>query len=167
MTVFTQEFYALKEQYRQDHEYRNRMGNCQLCGQNIKDRSVALYQGLIDCLYKVYCFCGEKRVHEFRMKDIKHLLGKNEYARFGDLIRFGGLVYKPKGDTEQSEKAFYGLNMERCKEFFSGQREIPVQITLNQLTNEILDAKYVKVGNFPELSQMLTAQGFYDYQKII
>lgn len=165
MDAYTQEFYALGSRYKTDKTFRNNIGNCQLCGQNIKDREVGLYQGLIDALYAVYCWCGEKRKHEFHTKEIKHLLGKNEYARFGDLVRFGGIVYKPEGD-DGKEKGLFGINMARAKEFFAGTRQIPVWIVLNQLTNEIEDAKYVSVGEFPSLVQLLNEKGLYDYEKI-
>lgn len=141
-----------------DREYRNNISNCPVCGSNIQDRTVSLYKGLIQALYDVYCWCGKERRHEFDTKDIKHLLGKNEYARFGDLVRFGGLVYK-------REKAQYGLNMKRCKDFFHGDYKIPVQITLNQITNEIIDRHDVSVGEFPDLAFFLNERGLYDYEK--
>lgn len=150
----------LKEKVLQE---RNEMCKCPLCNQNIKDRKVTLYKGLIDALYQVYCWCGKNKCHEFRTKDIKHLLGKNEYARFGDLVRFGGIVYKPKDEYNQSHKAEFGLNMARAKSFFIGEYEIPVQITLNQITNEIIDSTYVKINDFPELSKLLDENGLYDY----
>jgi hypothetical protein len=157
--AFSPGFYSLAQQYKTDATLRARVKHCQLCGQNIEDRHAALYKGLIEALYQVYCWCGEKKCHEFTRHDIAHLLrnGSN-FARFGDLIRFGGLVYK-RGRVK------YGLNMGRCKEFFRGERQIPVQITLNQLTNEIIESRYVKVGDFPELSSFLGSNGMYDYEK--
>jgi hypothetical protein len=165
MNYATPEFYAMKAQMASDSALRNRIGNCPMCGANIKDRTVTIFRELIDALYEVYKWCGEKRVHEFSMKDIRHLLGRNEYARFGDLVRFGGIVYKPKIEGS-SEKAHYGMNMARAKEFFSGNYEIPIEITLNQITNEIIGSKYVKVTDFPTLSQMITEKGLYDYNKL-
>lgn len=148
------------------HEARNRIGNCPFCNSNIKDRKVALYKELIDALYGVYCYLGRKRKHDFEMKEIKHLLGKNEYARFGDLVRFGGLIYKPKlyGKTR---KAYYGLNMQRAREFFAGSRTIPVQITLDQITNEIVDETPCYITEFPRLKSILNKEGLYDYEKDI
>lgn len=166
MNYATQEFYQFKEQLKVDNECRNSVGNCPLCGQNIKDRTVTLFRELIDALYEVYKWCGEKRTHEFKMKDIRHLLGRNEYARFGDFVRFGGIIYKPKNDDGESEKASYGINMARAKQFFAGQYQIPIQITLNQITNEIIDAKYVTVADFPNLVQLITEQGLYDYERL-
>jgi hypothetical protein len=119
---------------------RNEIGKCELC----------------DALYRVYKYCGKNQIHEFKMKDIRDLLGRNEYARFGDLVRFGGLVYKP-----EHVKASFGINMSRAKEFFYGLREIPIWIRINQLTGEIIDSKYVKIGDFPELKDLLTKDGLY------
>lgn len=144
------------------HEHRNEIGRCPYCNGSIKDRKVTLYKGLIDALYRVYCWCGKNRRHEFRTKDIKNFLGKNEYNRFGDLVRFGGIVYKPRLQGE-TEKAWYGINMGRAKEFFSGTREIPLQITLDQMTGEIIDEVRCGVNDFPELSALLTKEGLYDY----
>lgn len=145
------------------HAHRNEMGECPYCGASIKDRKVALYKGLIDALYKIYCWCGKHKRHEFETKEIKDFLGKNEYARFGDLVRFGGIVYKPKVEGESS-KAVFGINMVRAKEFFSGQRDIPLQITLDQISGEIIDEIRGKVGDFPELSEFITSNGLYDYE---
>lgn len=150
-----------------DGKLRNGLCHCPLCGQNIADRKVALYRELIEALYEVYKWCGKNKRHEFSTKEIRHLLSRNNYARFGDLVRFGGLVYKFKKENGKRRKAFYGLNMARCKEFFAGTRSIPVQITLNQLTNEIIDSQYVTVSDFPKLKDLLTNQGFYDYEKIV
>ena len=142
-------------------EARNTIKECPICGSNIQDRNVSLYKGLITALHAVYCWLGEKQRHEFEMKEIKHLLGKNEYARFGDLVRFGGVVYKTKDDNGKKRKAMYGMNMQRAKDFFKGERQIPVQITINQITNEIEDSKYITVNDFPELQTMLNEDGLY------
>ncbi len=145
------------------HTNRNHMGNCPYCNGSIKDRKVAIYKGLVDSLYKVYQWCGKKGRHEFRMHDIRDLLGKNEYNRFGDLVRFGGIVYKPKL-YGKSEKAKYGINMQRAKEFFNGQREIPLQIVLDQISGEVLSSVNGKIGDFPELYKFLKENGLYDHE---
>lgn len=157
---------ALSEELERNPWLRNHLKRCPLCHSNIADRKVALYKELVDALYKVYVWCGKNRIHEFETKDIKGFLDKSNYARFGDLVRFGGIVYKPTGDDGETHKASFGINMSRAKEFFSGQREIPVQITLNQITNEIIDAHYVKIGDFPKLINLITAEGLYDYEKL-
>lgn len=142
---------------------RNSIKSCPCCNGNIQDRKLALYKELIDSLYQVYVWCGKNRRHEFEMHDIKFMLGKNEYARFGDLVRFGGLVYKPK-EEGKSRKAFYGINMTRAKEFFKGERDIPVQITLNQINDEIIDQTRCFVHDFPSLKTFIGQNGLYDYE---
>lgn len=157
---------GLKEKLSVDRFYRNELKFCPLCNSRIEDRTISLYKELISDLYKVYCWCGKNKRHEFKMKDIRHGLSRNNYARFGDLVRFGGLVYKFKDDNGKRIKGSFGLNMARCKEFFNGQRSIPLHITLNQITNEIIDSKYVTVRDFPELNSYLDQNGLYDYEKI-
>lgn len=156
-----------KDKLIHDGPYRNVIGRCPLCNANIQDRTVTLYKELIEALYRVYRHCGEHLKHEFETKEIKHLLGKNEYARFGDLIRFGGIIYKPKDENGKSRKAWFGINMARARQFFMGEYKIPVQIVLNQITNEILDAKYVTIYDFPLLRDMIDKDGLYDYEKVI
>lgn len=157
----TPENQAIKQKV---HDLRNEIGKCPFCNSCISDRKVSLYKELVDALYRVYCWLGQKRKHDFEMKEIRHLLGRNEYARFGDLVRFGGLIYKPKlyGKTK---KAYYGLNMARAKEFFAGNRTIPIQITLDQITNEIVGEVPCHVYDFPKLKELLRKDGLYDYEK--
>ena len=145
---------------------RNTLKSCPLCHSNIADRNVSLYKELIDSLYQIYIWCGKNKKHEFETKEITGYLDKNNYARFGDLVRFGGLVYKPKDSKGETRKAWFGLNMKRTKEFFAGIREIPAQITLNQITGEIIDSHYVKIGDFPVLSNFIKANGLYDYETL-
>lgn len=149
------------------HNNRNKLGHCPYCRGSIKDRKIALYKGLINSLYNIYCWCGKNRRHEFTTKDVKHLLGKNEYNRFGDLVRFGGIVYKPKMHGE-SKKGLFGINMERAKEFFNGQREIPMQIVIDQITGETIEVVATgKVGDFPELSAFINKDGLYDHEMLV
>ncbi len=146
------------------HDKRNAMGRCPYCNGNIKDRKIALYKGLINALYKVYVYCGQRRKHTFSTKEIKHLLGKNEYNRFGDLVRFGGIIYKPK-ISGVTKKGQFGMNMERAKEFFSGKIEIPIQISIDQITGETIEVlSKGKVNEFPDLSKLLTTDGLYDHE---
>jgi len=148
-----------------DEKLREKTATCPVCYSNIKDRKIALYAELIDALYEVYKWCGQFKRHEFETKEIKHLLGKNEYARFGDLVRFGGIVYKPRNADDKTRKGWFGINMQRAKEFFAGEREIPIQININQLNKEVIDKRYIKIGDFPKLATMLKDHGLYDYEK--
>ena len=156
-----------KERLAWDSKLRNKLKRCPVCNHNVADRKVTLYRELISALYEVYKWCGQKECHEFMTKDIKHLLSKNNYARFGDLVRFGGIVYKPKDkESGESRKALFGLNMARAKEFFRGERKIPVQITINPITKEIVDSEYVTIGEFPSLVELLDKDGIYDIKRI-
>ena len=137
-------------------EKRNSIKRCPVCGSNIQDRTVALFKELIFDLYKVYRQCELRNNYYFTMKDIRHLLNKNTYARFSDLCRFSGLVEKHK-------KNYYYLNSTKCEQFFKGELEIPVEITINQITNKIVSQKSITVEKFPELRTMLTQDGFYKY----
>lgn len=147
------------------HLNRNEIGRCPCCNGNIKDRTVSIYKGLVESMYKVYCYLGEKRKHEFKMKEIKHLLSKNDYARFGDLVRFGGILYKAKDEEGKREKGRYGMNMKRAKEFFNGERTIPMQIVIDQIKDEILEKTQVGINDIPELTAYLTENGLYDYER--
>lgn len=137
---------------------RNKVKRCPLCGNNIEDRTVTIYKDLVNDLYKVYKHCKQAGVYTFKMRDVKYLMSKNNYARFGDLSRFGDLVYK-------YAKGNYGLNMDKCLAFFKGIYKIPVQITINQITNEIVEKHEVDIQHFPELWQMLNGEGVYDNKK--
>jgi hypothetical protein len=130
---------------------RNILKKCPCCNGNIKDRTITLYTSLIKSLYTVCKWCRENDVHEFEMNKIKHLLSKNEYARFGDLVRFGGIVYK-------KEKASYGINMPRAVEFFAGKRQIPLYLVINQITNEVVESKMGYVQEIKPLKEWLKTE---------
>ena len=137
-------------------ERRNEIKRCPLCNSSIEDRTISLFKELIVDLYKVYKQCELRGNYYFTMKDIRHLLNKNTYARFSDICRFSGLVDKHK-------KNHYYLNSTKCEQFFRGELEIPVEVTINQIDNTIVSQKSITVDKFPELRTMLTQDGFYKY----
>lgn len=145
-----------------DPEFRNQVGFCPCCGANVKDRVITIYKELVEALYRVYRWCGEKQRHEFKMTDIKHLMDKSDYARFGDLIRCsGGIVYRPQDEEGNIHNGIYGMNMERAADFFHGRRPIPMQTILNQVTNQRLETHQVMVHELPRLYDLLQKDGFY------
>jgi hypothetical protein len=135
-------------------EQRNEIGRCPLCGANIQDRTIALFKELVMDLYKVYRQCELRNNYYFTMKDIRNLLTKNTYARFGDLVRFSGLVFK-------INKHNYGINQTRCEQFFKGELEIPVELTINQIDNSIVSKKCVSIKHFPNLIELLNKDCLY------
>lgn len=128
---------------------------CPTCGQNISPRRITLYKGLADALYRVYEWCLKNKVHEFTRKDIKHLmLDENCTARFGDWVMFGGLVYK-------DGKGNYGLNLERCKNFFENKLSIPSTILKDPITQTLEKTDYKTISEIQPLTDYLDVQGNY------
>lgn len=155
-----------KQKLLTDAAFRNHIKNCPMCGQSVEDRVITIYEDLIDQLYAIYCWCGEKKRHEFTTKEIKHLLNHNGYARFGDFVKCsGGILYRPEVDGKTT-KGVYGLNMARAKAFFRGEREMPMQVSLNQLTNEKRVLRTAKIGDFPTLTALLNEKGLYDHERL-
>ena len=116
---------------------------------NISEREIGLYSGMVSALWRVFKWCGEKEVHEFSRKDIKHLFAnENDTARFGDWVLFGGLVYKER-------KGRYGLNLDRCGDFFAGRYKIPTRVWKNPTTGQITQGEDVTIRQIPNLAAFL------------
>lgn len=156
-----------KQKLIDDREFRNQTGNCPMCNHSVKDRKVTLFAELIEAMHKVYRWCGEHKKHEFDMKEITHLLSKNCYTRFGNLKYIGGIIYPAKDpNTDKPRRGWYGMNMARAKEFFHGNRDIPVWVIINPITDEIIDEKRAKVDEFPQLKAYLDEHGQYDHERL-
>lgn len=129
---------------------------CPHCGQSINEREISLFKGMVDALFVVYTWCIQKGVNEFDRKDVKHLFkNENVSARFGDWVYFGGLVYK-------HGKGEYGLNLDRCEQFFLGKIAIPSRITKHPITGEIKKIEVKTVKQIPSLLSLLD-----DYKQFI
>lgn len=138
-------------------ETKRDMCVCPTCGvgHNKSERQIGLYRGMAVALWSVFRWCKAKGVYEFDRKSIKHLFSsENETARFGDWVMFGGLVYK-RG------KGKYGLNMERCEEFFKDQYKIPTIIWKNPANGELRKEEYQSVKGIPSLLKYLNEQQEY------
>jgi len=128
---------------------------CPTCGHILSERQIALYSGLVSALLRVFRWCEEKGKHEFTRREVKHLfLNENDTARFGDWVMFGGLVYKVG-------KAHYGLNMERCNQFFAGKYEIPISIWKNPITGELRKEEYRSIEKIPSILHLLNEDKQY------
>ena len=125
------------------------VNRCKECGHIVRgNRIISLYSGLITALFDIFKWCEEKGVHEFEMRAVKHILGKNEYARFSDLAMFSGLVYK-KG------KGNYGLNIDRCGAFFSGVEPITIELEKNPVSGELTPKRTALINEIPSLLTFL------------
>lgn len=130
------------------------------CGHRhcVDKREIALFSGMVISLAKIYKWCVEKNKHEFQRKEINQLITDgNKSARFGDWIYFGGLVYK----TKIKLRGTWGLNMERCEKFFSGQSVIATRVLKDPITGEIEKFDYRHESEIPNLHQFLDENGLY------
>jgi hypothetical protein len=115
----------------------------------------------VKALIQVWWWCRKNGKHEFKRKEINHILekdGTTVTANWGNWIFFGGLVYKPSG------KGSWGLNMGRCQEFIEGKLMIPTKVSKNPLTKEIVkfDMKYIR--GIPSLGRYLDENQQYIVQ---
>lgn len=143
------------------HKERNKLEYCPFCERRIADREESLYRELIVDLAKVYRWCGEHKRHEFEMSDIRHLLSKVNYTRFGNLDHYGGIVYKPD-KTGPKNKGDFGIHMARAKEFFEGTRDIPIKRTVSLITGQTIAEVRGYVFDIPRLVDFLDENGIYD-----
>ncbi len=123
---------------------------CPTCGQSVNIRQIPFYGGMVSALWKVYNWCEEKGRHEFKKREVKHLMDDVVISVFHYWRWFGGLVYNPSG-----VKGDYGLNMERCEQFFSGKLTIPIEVWTNPLTKEISHTRTGTINDVPGLRQFL------------
>jgi hypothetical protein len=89
------------------------------------------------------------------MKDIRSMIGHNEYARFGDWVMFGGLVYK-RG------KANYGLNMERCRKFLTNSEKVQTVVWKDPMTKEIIPSEWKYAKDVPGLLKFIDNLGMFE-----
>lgn len=123
---------------------------CPTCGQSVNRRQIPFYKGMVNALWNVFQWCEQNHRHEFKKREIKHLMDDVAISVFAYWRWFGGLVYNPDG-----VRGNYGLNMERCEEFFAGTLQIPVEIWTDPLTHEVEAKDYRTIGNIPHLSEFL------------
>lgn len=128
---------------------------CPHCHQIIDKREIALFKGMYEALALAFDWCKTHKTYRFEMKDIRDLIGKNEYARFGDWVYFSGLVFK-------DEKASYGLNLERVSDFLFKDRQICIAGWKDPITNEFTPSRWGTRNQIPGLNQFLTDKGMYE-----
>jgi len=128
---------------------------CATCGRSIARYARQIDRQHIQSLWQVYKWCIEKDRHEFKLSEVKHLFGQQGYTKFAYLIHGGGLIYR-------KEQADYGINMERCQEFFANKYPIPTKIWKSPLKDiePILD-QYCTLHEIPDIKQFLDDKGLY------
>jgi hypothetical protein len=125
-------------------------------------RMIVLYTGLVRVLRAVYKHVKNRGGgYRFNRKEIKHLIvgNENDTARFGDWAMFGGLVFK-------EGKGQYGINVERCEDFFSGRERIPTKIIKDMITGELTKTEYKYIHQIPKLTEFLDEEGMYTGHKV-
>lgn len=127
---------------------------CEHCGSIVSEREIVLDRTMVSAMWKVFKWCKEKGIHEFHTRDVIHLFSKTQYARFGDTIYFGGIVYK-------HAKAHYGMNMERAQEFFKNHYSVPRSVWKNPVTQAIRHTEPIVMSQVPKLQKLLNEDGYY------
>lgn len=128
--------------------------HCPHCGRIIDKREIGLFVGMVVALKSAYDFCVKNNIHEFEMKQVRDMMDRNAYARFGDWKMFGGVVYG-RG------KAKYGLNMERCEAFFRNEYKIPTKIIKDPLLKTISLEDYRYCRDMPNLKEYIGLDGLF------
>ena len=62
----------------------------------------------------------------------------------------------------------YGLNIERCEEFFAGKRSVPTIVIKNPVTNEVRTLAYKLINEIPSILEFLNEDMEYvaRYRKV-
>lgn len=130
---------------------------CATCGhRHTTDlREIAMYKGLAQGLWAAYIWCRQKGTHEFSRRQVNQLMGQVAYSRFVDWVYFGGLVYK-------QGKGHYGLNMERCEQFFTNKLAIPTRLWKDPITKSIVEkTDYKTIREIPNITEFLDSDHQY------
>ena len=82
----------------------NQCIKCPSCGQSVNKRKISLIKDMVTSLRKVYVWCVENNRHEFRRREIRHLLlTENESAHFGDWV-YLSLIHISKSSPMTTKK---------------------------------------------------------------
>lgn len=103
------------------------------CGHRhtVSPRIITINKEMVHSLMVVYRYLLAKGRYDFSRKEVKHLFrSETATARFGDLVYFGGILFKQK-------KGSWGMNMERAELFLTNRATIAENVTKNPITGEI------------------------------
>lgn len=126
---------------------------CPTCNHIVDDRVLRLNQTLITALFRVWRWCEDKGRFRFDRKEIAHLLtGETMVATFGDLMYFGGILYRPEG----GKRGEWAINRERAMLFFANKNSIYTRIVFDRVTNEIIEkTEPLFLRQIPKLTEFL------------
>jgi hypothetical protein len=127
---------------------------CPYCHQVIEKREISLFKGMYEALAIAFDWCKQHDTYKFEMKNIRDLIGKNEYARFGDWVYFSGLVFK-------DEKGSYGLNLERVRGFLFEGKQICISGWKDPITGDFTPSRWGSRHQIPGLTKFLDERGMY------
>lgn len=129
---------------------------CPTCGQSVNKRLIPFHRGMVTALWRAYQWCEQNNTNEFTKKQVKHLFDDVMSSTFAYWRWFGGLVYNPSG-----VKGHYGLNMQRCEEYFAGKLEIPTVVFVDALTREITTSHMATINGVPTLKRFMDENDNY------
>lgn len=142
-------------------QQRNEMKYCPFCNHHIEDRTESIYSELIAAMYRVMRWCEQKQTHEFKLAEVRHLLGPVNYARFGNLVHYGGVIYPIKNERGTRKRGYFGMNLQRAREVFANQRPFPMAKKYNVITSQTIEETTVYVKEIPALAQFINSDGEY------
>lgn len=97
---------------------------CPHCGQTINSYRITLNKSMVRVAYKLYVYLKSKNQQLFTRKEITECCQEvgTAYTMFGSWVYFGGLFYK-------EEKGHWGINFQRCDDFFHNRLSINSVLT--------------------------------------
>lgn len=149
-------------------EHRNELDGCSICNRPIEDVQTQYPKEVVlEILGIAMLYVRITGEHEFTVADLQKKTGKQlthtAYCNINHFVRFGGIMYRPI-DPETGEKyksSHFGINMQRAREFFRGERPCPIKIMHNRFTNESTHTN-VMIGDFPHMIDLIDDEGNYN-----
>ena len=106
------------------------------CGHvhTISKRKISISSTMVRGLAIAYDYCKNRGDWHFTRKEIKHLFGGDETltATFGDLIYFGGILFKPDG-----KRGHWGINFDRAELFLNNRATVAKYVIKDPVTKEV------------------------------
>ncbi len=111
------------------------------CGHThiVSRRKIVLNRDMVTALSLVFNYLWERQRSEFSRMEVKKLFNESQSARFGDLVYFGGLVYK-------KQKGEWGMNFGRTKSFLDNKTKLHEWVAKDPITKNIVEQSEEMVG---------------------